>query len=493
MLSFLSRMAVSVYFACAAGLLLYGVNCYVMIILFYRSRGRAAQRRREVQRSFPVSAASPELPRVTTQIPVFNEYNVVERVIRAACRMRYPADRHEIQILDDSTDETRQLIDRTAAELRRHGHDVRVLRRSHRRGYKAGALSRGMALAGGELLAVFDADFVPPADFLLQSVPFFLADAGLGLVQARWGHLNQHRSLLTRAQSIGIDGHFMVEQSARNWNGLFMNFNGTAGIWRRQAVQAAGGWQWDTLTEDMDLSYRVQFAGWRTVYLPDLVVPGEIPEDVRAFKSQQFRWAKGSIQTAKKLLPGLLRSQEPWFRKLQAVFHMTHYLVHPLMLVLALLALPVLLTVSFRLTPSVFGLAAVALGISMLAPSALYAVSQQAAYEHWGRHLLMLPLLVVIGIGIALSNTQAVFEALAGRPSEFVRTPKRGELTKKAYPLKLPAMALLEIMLGLYCTWSLAVYLSAGKYLVGPFLGAYAAGFLFIGLLSVVHTLAFSK
>lgn len=327
-----------IYFTAALALLIYGLNCYVLVALFLRRRGAAAAARDRVRARFGDLATHPDAPRVTTQIPIYNEYNVAARVIEAACRLRYAPGRHEIQVLDDSDDETHNLVRRIVADHRRAGHDITVVHRRRRLGFKAGALHEGMRSAKGELFAIFDADFVPSSDFLQRTVPFFLDRPDVGLVQTRWGHLNRAHSLLTRAQAMGIDGHFMVEQSARAWNDLVLNFNGTAGLWRRSAIAAAGGWQGDTLPEDLDLSYRARLAGWHAVYLPDVVVPAEIPEDVNAFKSQQFRWAKGSMQTARKLLPRLLAAPLPWFTKVQAVLHLTHYVVHPLMLLLALLA-----------------------------------------------------------------------------------------------------------------------------------------------------------
>ncbi len=487
MVDLLAGLVTVVYFCAAGGLLLYALNCYVLIFLFRRRRSEAEEMRRDVRKRQGDLTARDDLPAVTTQIPLFNEYNVAVRVMEAACAMEYPDGRHEIQVLDDSTDETRGLVDITAARLRKKGHRIRVIRRQNREGYKAGALEEGTRQAAGDLLAIFDADFVPPPDFLLRTVPFFLDDPKLGLVQARWGHLNPRRSLLTRAQSVGIDGHFMVEQSARAWNGLFMNFNGTAGIWRRQGIEAAGGWSWDTLTEDMDLSYRMQMAGWGAVYLPDLVVPAEIPEVVTALKTQQFRWAKGSTQTAMKLLPAIWRSGEPLFKKLQATMHMTHYIVHPLMLTLALFALPVLLTLDVTLGTVLFTFLAAVLTLAMMAPSSLYLVSQQAAYRDWPRRVLCLPALVVMGVGLAVSNSRAVAEALIGRKSGFIRTPKKGDREKKRYRVRLPWTALVELGVGAYCAGSLTVYLMQGKYLVGPFLAMYAAGFLFIGLLTLAQ------
>jgi hypothetical protein len=296
--------------------------------------------------------------------------------------------------------------------------------------------------------------------------------------------------MLTRVQSIGIDGHFMVEQIARCWGGLFMNFNGTAGVWRRAAIDEAGGWQWDTLTEDLDLSYRVQFAGWKTVYLPDVVVPAELPEDVNAFRGQQFRWAKGSFQTVMKLFPSLMRAPVSLFKKVQALLHMSGYAVHPLMLTLSLLALPFLgATDRFKPGPVVFAVLALPLCFSIVAPSTMYIVGQRAAYRDWRRRIAFLPMLVIVGVGMALSNTRAIAEAIAGKQSAFVRTPKRGDREMKRYRIKLPWVAFAEILLGAYCLHTFWHYLLAGKYLVAPFLAIYAAGFLLIGLLTVSHAL----
>ena len=487
MMKLLSDLIIAVYFFAAGALSLYGLNCYIMVYLFHRRFKEAKIYREKIMSSFKRRNVQGDLPTVTTQIAVYNEFNVIERMLRAASQMVYPEGKHEIQVLDDSTDETRSLIDRIVAGLRLLGHDIRVVRRFGREGYKAGALKVGLESAKGDFISVFDADFVPPPDYLLRTVPFFLSNDKLGLVQTRWGHLNRERSLLTRVQSIGIDGHFMIEQSARSWNGLYMNFNGTAGLWRKSAIIDGGGWQVDTLTEDMDLSYRVQFAGWQTIYLPDVVVPGEIPEDVNAFKSQQFRWAKGSIQTAIKLFPRLLNARVHGFKKIEAVFHLTHYLVHPMMLTLAVLALPVLLTLKVKFAPLMFTVIAAALGLSMVAPSTLYTASQRAAYPDWLHRILFLPVLVAVGVGLALSNSRAVFEAIFGIKSEFVRTPKRGDHEIKKYRLRAPWTAVIEILLGSYCLWSLTVYLSAGKYLIGPFLAVYAAGFLFVGLLTLFH------
>ncbi len=486
---FLGNAIVIFYFITAFMLMLYGLNCYVMLFLFQKGWKRAELFRQKVEGDFNNILDREDLPAVTTQIPVYNELNVIERIIRSASLMEYPPEKHEIQILDDSTDKTSEFIDRLAAELNGEGVNIKVIRRKTREGFKAGALANGFDVAQGELTAIFDADFVPPKDYLLKTVRYFMADENLGLVQARWGHLNRRKSLLTRLQSIGIDGHFMIEQSARNWGNLFMNFNGTAGVWRKQAIADGGGWEWDTLTEDMDLSYRVQAAGWGAVYLPDLIVPAEIPEDINAFKSQQFRWAKGSIQTALKLLPRLLQSPIPLFKKIEAFFHLTHYLVHPMMLTLALLALPVLMLMKFYPGPVVLSGFVFMVVLAMSAPSTLYFTSQKSAYKDWKRRIVFLPFLVMVGVGIAASNSKAVMEALIGHKSGFVRTPKKGDKEIINYRKWLPWGGTIEIVIGIYCAWSFGYYLFAGKYIVGPFLAIYSFGFLFTGFLTFAHSL----
>ncbi len=469
--------------AAAVGLVVYTANCYVMVLLYLRTRHAAAEENaRVIAAAAPRFAPGADLPWVTTQIPIYNEANVVERAMRAAAAIDYPANRHEVQVLDDSTDETGEIIDRVAALLRRDGHNIQVVRRRNRAGFKAGALAEGLREARGQFVAIFDADFTPPREFLRSTLPFFFRDDRLGLVQARWGHLNALESPLTRAQAIGIDGHFMVEQSARAFNGLFMNFNGTAGVWRRAAIEDAGGWSADTLTEDLDLSYRAQLRGWHTRYLAGLIVPGELPASLAAFKGQQFRWAKGSIQTARKLLPEIWRDDRlsGWV-KFQATLHLTHYLVHPLMLVVAIFALPAVLGLARDLpAPWLVGLG-LAMLASIVAPSSLYWTGQKALRVRWWRHLVWMPALTCVGIGVAASNARGVAEAVLGRPSEFVRTPKRGSCPRKRYAAARTVQPWIEILLGLYCAGSLVVYFSLGSYVIGPFLALYAVGFLVIG------------
>ena len=391
-------------------------------------------------------------------------------------------------MLDDSSDETRAIVDRVAAELCERGHRISVLPRSDRRGFKAGALAAGLAQTEAEFVAIFDADFVPPRNFLRHTLPFLLSDPRLGIVQARWGHLNAGESPLTRAQAIGIDGHFMVEQSARTFNGLFTNFNGTAGIWRRLAIADAGGWSADTLTEDLDLSYRAQLAGWRAHFIAELEVPGELPGSLAAFKSQQFRWAKGSIQSARKLLPRIVKSDAPVWTKTQAVLHLTHYVIHPLMLLVALLAWPVMVRFPLDTPTAWIVVLAALLALVVLAPNAVYLASQRALHRDWWWRLRWLPVLTCLGIGLTVNNARAVLEGLFGKTGgEFVRTPKRGESQRKRYRSAQVVAPWIEIAMGLYCAASLVSYLGTGRYAIGLFLVFYTMGFLSVGTLSVME------
>jgi cellulose synthase/poly-beta-1,6-N-acetylglucosamine synthase-like glycosyltransferase len=486
-MDFLSQIILITYLTACFLLMLYGLNCHVMIHLFKR---RFNQRKRDDQKvleDFRAHGDPQRLPFITTQIPIYNELNVAERIIDAVVLFDYPPDRHEIQVLDDSTDETRKIVAKKIKALKDRGVCIRHIIRPDRKGFKAGALKYGMERARGELITIFDADFVPPRDFLLKSVPFFVMDHGLGLVQARWTHLNADKSLITKLQSIGINGHFMVEQSARNWNGLMMNFNGTAGVLRKKAIEDAGNWQEDTLTEDMDLSYRMQLAGWRCRYVLDLVAPAEIPEDINAFKNQQFRWAKGSIQTAIKLLPLVWRSSFSGFCKVQATLHMTHYLIHPLMAYLALLSPILLFATEVEISASAFIALIIALIIASTGPSRLYFVAERRTGDGWAKRLLYLPLLIPFGCGLAISNTRAVMEAVFCKNSEFIRTPKQGSKLKKFYRPPINALFLIEILIGLWCLSGILFYTKANLHLLRPFLFLYAIGFIWVGLLSIMH------
>jgi len=482
----------AVYFLSLVCLLVYGLNCYFLMIHYRLNRSKALDRRSELQKSFRRMLSQEGWPRVTVQLPIFNERYVVRRLISAVCRLDYPRDRLDIQVLDDSTDETAAVARDMAAQYRARGVDIVHMHRQDRRGFKAGALSEGFKDAKGEFVVIFDADFKPRPDFLKRTIPYF-TDKKVGMLQARWGHLNPGYSLLTRAQSIGIDGHFGVEQASRAWSGFFMNFNGTAGIWRKQAIEEAGGWQADTLTEDLDLSYRAQLKGWKLMFAPEVVCPAELPPTITAFKSQQFRWAKGSIQTARKNLGNLFRADLPLVVKIQALLHLTHYMVHPIMLLVVVTSIPMLsaqgLWDNLAVPAAIFTL----LALATFGPSSLYVFSQRILYPDWRHRVLYLPFLMCLGTGIAVNNTKAVLEALLGIESGFIRTPKYGithcrESWKgKSYALPLSGTSALEFLLGCYSFIGLVLYLFFGKFLVSPFLLIYTSGFFYVFILSVRH------
>ncbi|MBN2188803.1 MAG: glycosyltransferase [Chitinispirillaceae bacterium] len=481
-------IVIAIYALCSIVLLAFGTQCYLLTYLFLRKRRQRVGSQREAMKYYYSVTDERRFPKVVTQLPMFNEKQVAKRVIEAAADMDYPRSRHEIQVLDDSTDETVGYVDEAVAALRGRGYNVSIIRRTDRTGFKAGALQNGLKFTDADFVAIFDADFVPPVNFLRRAMAFFVDRPKLGLVQGRWTHLNKNASLITRGQAMGIDGHFMIEQAARSWNGLFMNFNGTAGVFRRSAIESSGGWQHDTLTEDMDLSYRMQLADWETEYVPDLEVPAEIPEDINAFKNQQFRWAKGSIQTAIKIIPLLARKKMSRFKFVQAVLHLTHYMVHPVMLILALLTMPVLYFVKVNLP---FYWFAGIIGVMILAtsgPATMYMVAQHYIGNRIRQQMMLIPAMMLIGTGLAVNNGKAVFEALLKRSSPFYRTPKKGEAHSTAgyRPVK-DVTSIIEILIGLYCLASFQLFLGYTNFLVSPFLMLYSSGFLFVGVISLIH------
>ena len=481
-------VVVSLYILCSVILLAYGVQCYILTFLFLRKRKNIVRVQQERMKYFDLITDEKLYPKVVTQLPMYNEKSVASRVIRAVAAIDYPVSRHEIQVLDDSTDETVNYVNDTVEELKKQGIRISVIRRTDRTGFKAGALQNGLEYTDAEFVAIFDADFVPQADFLKKSIAFFIDRPNLGLVQGRWTHLNKKASLITRGQAMGMDGHFMIEQAARSWNGLFMNFNGTAGVFRRKAIETSGGWQHDTLTEDMDLSYRMQLADWETEYVPNLEVPAEIPEDINAYKNQQFRWAKGSIQTAIKIIPLLRKKKVPLFKMIQAVLHLTHYMVHPLMLLLALLSMPVLYYVKVYLPPLWFCLMVTCMILATSGPPTMYMVSQFTIGNRLRKQIFLIPAVMLIGTGLAVNNGKAVLEALLKLESPFHRTPKKGELSGKlSYrPIK-DITCIIELLLGVYCLISFQMFLGFTNFLVSPFLMLYASGFLFVGSISIIH------
>ncbi|MDR1760056.1 MAG: glycosyltransferase [Fibrobacter sp.] len=488
---FLLNIMFVAYVIAGIGLVAYGFNCYASIYLFLKNSRKVRLDDRKAILQFYRTHTMDSMPMVTTQLPIYNEANCVERLIEAICAIDYPKEKHEIQVLDDSTDECLEVTTRKVKEMQAKGYNIVLIPRTDRKEFKAGALKAGLAIAKGDFISIFDADFVPEKDFLLKTIPYMVMDSKVGLVQGRWGHLNRNESGLTLAQSIGIDGHFVIEQSARSWGKLFMNFNGTAGVWRKQAILDAGNWQGDTLTEDMDLSYRSQLAGWRMKFVFDVIVPAELPNDINAYKAQQFRWAKGSIQTAIKILPKVLKAKVPLRVKIGAFMHTTHYSIHPCMLFTALFAFPLLAFYEpVKNMPTwafIVGFAFIFL--AAVAPSVLYFVAQRSSgYSGWRVRMLSLPVLMSLGVGIAVSNTRAVLSAIFSRKGGvFVRTPKKGAKKLSIYSQKFPFEAVLEIVVGLYCFFGLLEYIGAQKFIIGPFLALYAVGFLSVGVLSLMH------
>ncbi len=425
------------------------------------------------------------LPAVTVQLPLYNERSVAARLIRAAGDLDYPAQCLEIQVLDDSNDDTCALVDAEVAALCERGIDAVVVRRAERSGYKAGALDLGMRSAKGDLLCVFDADFTPGVSFLRELVGHF-DDPTVGMVQARWGHENRDESLLTRAQSTLLDGHFVIEHKTRHDGGLFFNFNGTAGVWRRAAIDEAGGWQHDTLTEDLDLSYRSQLAGWRFVYAHAVVAPAEVPPGIAAFKSQQHRWAKGSVQVFRKLCGTILASREPWRVKLEALAHLTGNVGYPCVLLLALL-LPLAAGVR-REGFHIWHLAAFILCTTSVA--LFYEKSQRALGRPLGRRLCDTALAMSLGIGMCVSQTRAVFSGLSRKTGAFVRTPKRGDASASPYRAVLSGLPGIELLLAAWFAWGLVSATRLGNWGSLPFLFLFLWGFVWVGALSLREAVA---
>ena len=435
-----------------------------------------------------------ELPFITVQLPLFNEMYVIDRLVKSIIEIDYPGEKLEIQVLDDSTDETVKLAEATVVKYARQGFDIKYIHRSDRTGFKAGALEQGLKVAKGELLAIFDADFVPKPDCLRKLVDYF-TDPMVGCAQMRWSHINGDYNLLTRLQTIMLDGHFVVEQTTRNRTGGFFNFNGTAGIWRRRAIEMSGGWQHDTLTEDTDLSFRAQLMGWRFVYLLDEEAPAEIPVEINAFKAQQRRWAKGVMQVGIKLYPRIWRAPLPLRVKLEMFFRMTGNISYPLMIVASFLQFPLLLV---RYNQPFYHLMILDLPLLFFSSISVFLFYGTAVWyldEKRTPRLLHLPLVMALGIGLAFSNARAVMEALFGIKSDFIRTPKysvektNDETWKaKKYKRKRGLLPLLELSFALY--FLLAILYAARLHMWGtiPFLSLFLFGFAYMGMMSTLQT-----
>jgi len=462
----------------------YGLHRYTLVYLYYKKKKNKTV---EPAKKFA------NLPRITVQLPIFNEQYVVDRLLQAICRLDYPREKLDIQLLDDSTDETVEVARALVEHYASHGHPVTYIHRTNREGYKAGALQEGLKTASGEFVAIFDADFVPPSDFLVRTIHHF-TDPKIGMVQTRWTHINRNYSFLTEVEAILLDGHFVLEHSGRARHDVFFNFNGTAGIWRRQAIEEAGGWQHDTLTEDTDLSYRAQLKGWKFIYRQDIECPAELPVEMTAFKTQQARWAKGLIQTGKKILPRVLKSDQPFRVKLEACYHLTANLSYPLMVILSVLLLPAMV---IRFYQGWFQMLYIDIPLflaSTFSISSFYLVSQRELFpKTWPRALLYLPFLMALGIGLTVTNTVAVLEALVGKKSAFARTPKYRVESKKdklhatKYRKRLGWVPWIELLIGSYFAMTVFYAVQNENYLTVPFLLLFVVGYWYTGLMSLLQ------
>ncbi len=477
------------YFLVLGVLAMYGLHRYWLVYYYFKHKQNVPGPAPEVA----------EWPKVTIQLPIFNERYVIERLVETVVKFDYPRELVQIQVLDDSTDETSEIARACVERYQARGIPIEYQHRDNRAGFKAGALEDGLKTATGEFIAIFDADFLPHADFLCRTLPYFLAPSAMasdasavGMVQARWTYLNSRYSKLTEIETILLDGHFVIEHGARSRRGTFFNFNGTAGVWRRAAIEDAGGWEHDTLTEDTDLSYRAQLRGWKFLYLPEIECVSELPVEMNAFKAQQARWAKGLIQVAKKILPRVFRSDQPWHIKAEAFFHLTANISYPLMILLSTMLLPAMIV---RFYQGWFQMLVVDLPLflaSTCSISSFYLVAQRTLHpKTWKRTFLYLPFVMALGIGIAVRNALAVMEALAGKQSEFARTPKyhieglKDSWAKKAYRRPSGVLPYVEILLGLYFAATVLYAIQNENYATVPFLLLFVWGYLYTGLMSL--------
>ncbi len=432
---------------------------------------------------------------ITVQLPLFNEMYVAERVIDAVCRLDYPKDLLEIQVLDDSTDETFDIVQKKVEQKVAEGFSISHIHRTDRSGYKAGALKAGLETAKGEFIAIFDADFIPKKNFLKKTLKYFISNE-TGMVQTRWEHLNKDFSVLTKIQALALDGHFVIEQSVRNSAGFFINFNGTGGIWRKECIMDAGNWNDDTITEDLDLSYRAQLRGWKFIYLRDFTTPAELPSEINALKAQQFRWTKGAIETAKKILPLVLKSDLPLRIKLQSTFHLTNNIVFPFILLAGILNVPLIFIKNAGPYDTFFNFMSIFV-IAFISSFLLYLNAQKDVYTDWRKKITLFPIFMAGSMGLAVNNSRAVFEGLMNRKSEFVRTPKfqvvnkDDSLSSNKYfrNTKVESSAFIELLLALYCFIGVGASIYFGEFASIPFQLMFFFGFASVSGLSFKHSL----
>lgn len=472
------------YFAVMIVLALYGIHRYTMAYQYFKYR---KNHNPDPPRPFD------ELPPVTVQLPIFNEQFVIDRLIEAVCAMEYPREKLEIQVLDDSTDETCEVASGIVERYATLGHNIVYVHRTNRHGYKAGALDAGLKVAKGEFVAIFDADFVPPPDWLMKVIHHF-GEPEIGMVQTRWTYLNRDYSILTQIEAILLDGHFVLEHGARARSGEFFNFNGTAGMWRQNAIHDGGGWQHDTLTEDTDLSYRSQMAGWKFKYLPDVECPSELPIEMTAFKTQQARWAKGLIQTSIKILPRVFRSSAPRKNKIEAVYHLTANLSYPLMVIMSALLIPAMICRFYQGWFQMLLIDVPLFTASSFSIAVFYVMSEREIFpKTWKKTFYYLPFLMALGIGLTITNTKAVMEAIFGIKSAFVRTPKyrvarKGEKSQAAkYRKRLKLAPWIELLMGCYFAAAIYYTFTNNNFFTAPFLILFVVGYWYTGLMSLLQ------
>jgi cellulose synthase/poly-beta-1,6-N-acetylglucosamine synthase-like glycosyltransferase len=472
------------YFTILILLSIYGVHRYFLAYTYLKNKHKAPRPHQNFE----------PLPRITIQLPIYNERYVVERLLEAVTHIDYPRELLEIQVLDDSTDETRMVTSRLVGEYARAGHRITYYHRPNRQGFKAGALAEGMETSTGEFIAIFDADFVPLPSTLRDMVHYF-TDPKVAVVQGRWTWINQHYSRLTEVEAMLLDGHFVIEHGGRNFSGRFFNFNGTAGMWRRAAIEGAGGWQHDTLTEDTDLSYRAQLQGWKFIYDPQIVCPSELPVEMNAFKAQQARWAKGLIQVGRKLLPRIWRSPQPLKIKVEATLHLTAAASYPLMVLFSLILLPAMIVRFYQGWFQMLYLDVPLFLASTCSFSSFYMIAQRELHpKGWWRKIKYIPFLMSTGIGLSIKNSKVVIEALLGKQSEFVRTPKlrvegQGDSwERKKYLGSAGWMPAIELCLAGYFLFAIAYSFSIENYLTCPFLGLFLMGYTYVAAMSLLQT-----
>jgi cellulose synthase/poly-beta-1,6-N-acetylglucosamine synthase-like glycosyltransferase len=449
------------YLICALLLALYATSSIFLLLIYWRHR-------HDVN---PIPHID-TWPTVAVQLPIYNERYVIERLLDSVARLDYPRDKLLIQVLDDSTDDTSDVVAAHIATLRENGLNIEHIQRANREGYKAGALAWGLSLIESEFVVVLDADFMPDPDFLRCTIPYLVADGKLGMVQTRWGHLNAYDNVLTLGQTLALDGHFVVEQTARNRAGWLINFNGSGGVWRAACIRQVGGWRDITLTEDLDLSYRAQLAGWHFLYLPDVVVPAELPPQIAAYKQQQARWAKGSTQTLVQIIGSVWQGRLTLGQRIMATLHLCQYIPHPLMIALLFLTPPLMIARGLQ------GMPLGPLGLAGLGPPLVYLISQRALYADWRQRILAFPVLLVLGTGIAWNNTVAVVEGfLPHRHNEFQRTPKFGKNGQaNHYALSFDSAMWIELMLAIYALWGALMALEFNAAYV-PYMALYSFAF----------------